>query len=539
MTIKERKKTIDDIDYFDDEVGLKCNKIISDYLTLLKDNNSENKLINNIDFLKYSKILNEHTKIINRYSKLSPIKNINLEYVKIYLGGKKGGFTIISKEDYESVSQYNWTKNQGGYVDGYVNGKKTLLHKFIMKPGPNLVVNHLDSKILNNTRGNLEITTILANGQNKSKTSKETSAENLGICYYKNSKKYVARIRINNSQKFIGQYNTEYEAETARDMYIIHENIKNFKLIYPEKRKEYEQTKYIIKERKKVSIYNGVSKDKKSYVGRIQWDDCPQDYPKECYRGKNEIECAIACDECVVKYNIPGRTLNFPNNYPNYNPNSVIKTLYKPFEGILNEGKANKEHIKLEDNVVELIIEKMGNKHALINKSDYDKIKYYKCGVNSDGYIWVSNYDGKSWVFLHRLLTEAPEGEPVDHKNNLKADNRITNIHVVTSKENSQNLSKQEGKTSKYMGVSKIKNNTKSNKIKWDVQIAAKNENEKRKRFQVNENEEYAGRLRDLYILEHRKNENFKYSNFEWTDADIIVWRDKLEKYIKMETWNN
>lgn len=75
---------------------------------------------------------------------------------------------------------------------------------------------------------------------------------------------------------------------------------------------------------------------------------------------------------------------------------------------------------------------------------------------NSHGYKLV-HLNGK-YLRVHRLVAEAfipnPENKPcVDHKNNLRDDNRIDNLRWATIKENNQNTSISSRNKSGYKGV--------------------------------------------------------------------------------------
>lgn len=52
--------------------------------------------------------------------------------MEIKLNGKLGGVTTVSPNKYALLSKHNWHINTKGYVTGTVNGKKVLLHRFIM-----------------------------------------------------------------------------------------------------------------------------------------------------------------------------------------------------------------------------------------------------------------------------------------------------------------------------------------------------------------------------------------------------------------------
>lgn len=76
----------------------------------------------------------------------------------------------------------------------------------------------------------------------------------------------------------------------------------------------------------------------------------------------------------------------------------------------------------------------------------YGKVKYLKNKKRHTGYEIIGLYrDGIVKHFLiHRLVYEAfvggiPEGYEIDHVNTVRDDNRLVNLRVVTSKENSNN----------------------------------------------------------------------------------------------------
>lgn len=97
----------------------------------------------------------------------------------------------------------------------------------------------------------------------------------------------------------------------------------------------------------------------------------------------------------------------------------------------------------------------------------YTKEKILKHKIDGSGYLFVClcvNQDRK-YLKIHQLvsivfLNHKPDGTQkivVDHINNIKTDNRLINLQLISQRENSSKNHK--NKTSKYTGVSLVKNN--------------------------------------------------------------------------------
>lgn len=76
----------------------------------------------------------------------------------------QGYVTIISKQDYDRVTQYSWHVHRAKgknkkigqpYARANVKGKRTLLHRFILQPDENLHVDHINFQTLDNRRENI------------------------------------------------------------------------------------------------------------------------------------------------------------------------------------------------------------------------------------------------------------------------------------------------------------------------------------------------------------------------------------------------
>jgi hypothetical protein len=105
------------------------------------------------------------------------------------------------------------------------------------------------------------------------------------------------------------------------------------------------------------------------------------------------------------------------------------------------------------------------------------KEKLLKLQTDKDGYIVVSLTDEnkiKKMRKVHQLVAESflnhkPNGQKlvIDHINSIKNDNRVENLNIVSSRENTHR--KKTIGTSKYIGV-----NWSKSKCKWQARIGIK-----------------------------------------------------------------
>jgi hypothetical protein len=98
-------------------------------------------------------------------------------------------------------------------------------------------------------------------------------------------------------------------------------------------------------------------------------------------------------------------------------------------------------------------------KYVLVDEDDYQKFKdmtwwlfvdkYAACALNVDG--------NRKYAYMHRLITNPPEGYLVDHMDGNTLDNRKCNLRIVTKAQNSMNCNVNSINTSGYKGVSQFK----------------------------------------------------------------------------------
>jgi AP2-like factor (euAP2 lineage) len=432
---------------------------------------------------------------------------------EIKLGGILGGVALVSEEDYELVSQYNWHQNKAGYARGRVEDKVVLMHRFIMNAEKEQIVDHKKGNRLDNTRENLRFLTNNQNSGNKKLDKSNMSSIYKGVYYDKPTKKYASSIQYESKKHFLGRFDTQEQAAEAWDMHVIHNKLDHYTLNFPNKKSEYLGRIIEIKKNKK-SEYVGVTKlgNKFRVVITVNKNKI------HLLQSSNEIECAKAYDKYIVDNNIPYRKLNFPEENPTYDPNSVIKTLCE----------------KIDKNTVRLLI---SDDHCVkIDKDDYDLVKYFYCSITK-GYVQIK-INGKTTA-LHRYLMNVDDKKTlVDHKNGDTYDNRKSELRLSDCKKNPQNKSKANNTSSNYIGVIYV-NSTE----RWRCRIIK----DGKQLFSKNlPKEKHVARFRDLFMKEHLKDDHYKLNFDDWDKKTIKKWKKKLnfdewnEKYIKrMKKKNN
>jgi hypothetical protein len=145
---------------------------------------------------------------------------------KISLG--EGKFTIVDPPDFYRFNIFNWCPNDNGsrisafrIVRTSDNKTKMVsLHREIMNPPANLLVDHRNGDALDNRRENLRLATHSENQRNKRKTSKKTTSQFKGLRYRKDryrKKRWEGGIFLNGKKIILGYFMTEEEAARAYD----------------------------------------------------------------------------------------------------------------------------------------------------------------------------------------------------------------------------------------------------------------------------------------------------------------------------------
>ena len=120
----------------------------------------------------------------------------------------QGDEFILDLDDYDKVKNFTWRVSSNGYIVTTNNQKVVLLHRLIMNPSEDLIVDHINHNKKDNRKLNLRICTSSNNNMNKSKLSSNTSGVT-GVIWNKQYGCWVSQIGLNNKTIILG-YNTNF-----------------------------------------------------------------------------------------------------------------------------------------------------------------------------------------------------------------------------------------------------------------------------------------------------------------------------------------
>lgn len=152
-------------------------------------------------------------KISSKVNKKYNDYEIQEDYVIMYT--TKGEPFFIDIEDFWKVKDYCWCKNKDGYLRGWINKKRMLLHRLIMNCPDNMVVDHINHDITDNRKNNLRILTHQQNMMNM-KIHKNNTSGASGVKWNKLIGKWTADITINNERIYLGYFENFDDAIKAR-----------------------------------------------------------------------------------------------------------------------------------------------------------------------------------------------------------------------------------------------------------------------------------------------------------------------------------
>jgi hypothetical protein len=127
----------------------------------------------------------------------------------------KGRQFYIDEEDLFKIKHITWHVNEYGYVEGSFKGERIRLHRFLMNPRDDEIVDHKNRKPYDNRKSNLRICNDAENMKNKSKHKNNRSGVT-GVFWHKKRNRWRAEITVNYKTIYLGEYKNFEDAVKAR-----------------------------------------------------------------------------------------------------------------------------------------------------------------------------------------------------------------------------------------------------------------------------------------------------------------------------------
>ncbi len=126
-----------------------------------------------------------------------------------------GFYAYVDAADYDWLSRHTWHLNNG-YAARREKGRVIYMHRAIMQPPKDMLVDHFDGSKTNNCRVNLHVCTPAENHRNQRKRHGARSRY-IGVFFSKQHRKWFARCRTGAHRYWLGYFNTEVDAARAYD----------------------------------------------------------------------------------------------------------------------------------------------------------------------------------------------------------------------------------------------------------------------------------------------------------------------------------
>lgn len=130
----------------------------------------------------------------------------------------KGKTAIVDDEDYERVNRHGWVVSgkRTLYAHATIGGKSVYMHRLILAAPQGAHVDHINGNTLDNRKENLRVCTRSQNSANSRKYRLQAATSKYkGVSFYTRYNKWVASIKAQGKQHFLGYFSEEKEAAIA------------------------------------------------------------------------------------------------------------------------------------------------------------------------------------------------------------------------------------------------------------------------------------------------------------------------------------
>ena len=124
---------------------------------------------------------------------------------------------LIDDDDYERFKNFNWRyekspNGSGGYVVAIIK-----MHRLVTNAKKGEEIDHINHDKLDNRKENLRKVTHSENCQNRPLNKRNKSGYK-GVHWFKNEKKWSARLGVNGKRIFLGYFDNKKDAAKAYDI---------------------------------------------------------------------------------------------------------------------------------------------------------------------------------------------------------------------------------------------------------------------------------------------------------------------------------
>jgi hypothetical protein len=141
--------------------------------------------------------------------------------IVIERGKYRGEKILMDDSDYGLVNQYYWYIFQSHgckYAQAKIKGSTVYMHRLIMNPPEDMVVDHINFNGLDNRRKNLRIVTLKENSRTNSKREKlKSHLHGVYPDLLPGRQGYYSKIGFQGKRIYIGHFTTQEEAARSYD----------------------------------------------------------------------------------------------------------------------------------------------------------------------------------------------------------------------------------------------------------------------------------------------------------------------------------
>ena len=120
-----------------------------------------------------------------------------------------GKFALVDNKDFIKFVNLKWYLDSTGYASKRINKKTIRLHQFLIGKKQGKIIDHINRNKLDNRRKNLRFVTHQQNQRNRSVK---------GICWDKSRNKWLASIKLNYKDIYLGRFKYKKDALKARKL---------------------------------------------------------------------------------------------------------------------------------------------------------------------------------------------------------------------------------------------------------------------------------------------------------------------------------